>query len=125
MPNFQLVECMVALGGDEQNIVHRGQDNPVTYPEMLLLQYIHGEDAVSDAFELGADERDNGTELDRLRITYGAKPVLDVFPGNRPRLPTQDTRIKARKAPTPPKRKPVPSRDVDATSDIDTLRDGE
>lgn len=123
MANFQVLECLVALGGDTMNVVHRGEDNPVTFPELMLLQYVHGEDAVTDAFELGTDERDNGSELDRLRITYGSKSVQDVFPGTKPRLPTSDGRIKARRAPSPPKRKPLPSRDVDA--DMDTLAEGE
>ena len=110
MSQFQLIECMVALAGDPLNIVHRASDTPVSYPEMLLLQYLHGDDSVTDAHELGHEERDNADELARLRVTYGAKAVTDVFPGARPRLPAQDTRIKPRKAVTPPKRKPAPVR---------------
>lgn len=119
---MQIIECLVAVAGDTQNIVHRGEDTPITYPEMLVLQYLHGDDAVSDAFMLGTEERDNDDELARLRTTYGAKAVQDVFPGAKPRLPTKDGRIKPRKAPTPPKRTPVPSRD---DAPVDGLAEGE
>jgi hypothetical protein len=112
---------MVALAGDEQQVIHRGEDSPVTYPEMLLLAYTHGDDAVSDAFELGRVDRENSEELDRLRRVYGKQPVLDVFPGAKPRLPTQDTRIKARVRATPPKRKPIPSRADELADDGDTI----
>lgn len=116
MAKFQMLECLVALAGDEGNIVHRSTDNPVTYPEMLLLQYIHGDDAVSDVFALGEEERDNQNELERLRTTYKAAAVKDVFPGANPRLPTNDSRFKPRMAPTPPKRRIAPRRDLDTVS---------
>jgi hypothetical protein len=108
---------MVALGGDEGQIVHRTQDNPITYPEMLVLTYLHGENAVSDAYALGSIERENMDELERLRVTYGKLAITDVFPGIKPRLPAQDTRIKSRTAPTAPKRKPLPARQEELEDD--------
>jgi hypothetical protein len=135
MPLFQMVECLVAVGGDTNNVVHRGDSNPITYPELLLFQYVHGDDAVTDAYELGMEERDNNAELDRLRRTYGPAAVQDVFPGSKPRLPLRDARIGARLAPSKPKRRVAPSRlDPDDgmtdqvpadPGDVDTLRDGE
>jgi hypothetical protein len=122
MPAFQMLECMVALAGDDDNIVHRSADNPVTYPELLVLQYVHGADAVSDVHELGTEERDNQDELDRLRRTYNAAAVKDVFPGANPRLPLTDKRFKPRTAPTPPKRNIAPPR---ADRDVDGLAPGE
>jgi hypothetical protein len=119
VPKFQMLECMVALAGDEGNIVHRSQDTPVTYPELLVLQYVHGDDAVSDVHMLGEEERDNGSELDRLRRTYNAAAVKDVFPGASPRLPTNDRRFKPRQAPTPPKRNIAPSRNDPAPQEHD------
>lgn len=120
---FQKLECMVLLGGDSENqtIVHRNEDSPVTYPEMLVLQYLHGDEAVTDVYELPGDpiERDNSEELDRLRVTYGAKAITDVFPGAKPRLPARDNRVKPRVAPTAPKRKPAPERrDPHAMDDV-------
>lgn len=125
MAAFQLLECMVALAGDEQNIVHRSSDTPVTYPELLVLQYIHGDDAVSDVHELGTDERDNQSELDRLRVTYNAAAVKDVFPGANPKLPVGDRRFQPRTAPTPPKRKIAPTRDRAEPAPVDGLAPGE
>lgn len=121
MPSFQMLECMVALAGDTDAIVHRSADNPVTYPELLLLQYIHGDDAVSDVYVLGNEERDNQNELDRLRTTYKAASVKDVFPGANPRLPTADKRFQARTSPDKPKRNLAPTRD----QNLDGLNPGE
>ena len=110
---FQMIECMVALGGDTLNIVPRGPDRPVSYPEMLVLQYIHGSDAVSDAFDVGMDDRDNADELSRLRNFYPQGAIKDVFPGNNPRLPSRDARIKPRRAAAASKRDIAPSRDLE------------
>jgi hypothetical protein len=121
MPTFQLLECMVALAGDTDNIVHRSADSPVTYPELLVMQYVHGDDAVSDVYALGTEERDNQAELDRMRTAYNAAAVKDVFPGANPRLPTQDKRFTARKEPDRPKRNIAPTRD----QNLDGLNPGE
>lgn len=111
MPAFQLIECLVALAGDEQQIVARSHDCAVTFPEMICLQFVHGAEAVTDAYDQGTVERENADELSRLRKIYGARVVQDCFPGSQPRLPVNDARIKGRVALTPPKRKPVPSRE--------------
>lgn len=122
MPRFQICEAMVAIGGDTMNVHHRGADTPVTYPELLVLQYIHDPESVSDVFELDNEERDNAAELERLRTTYGAKAVADVFPGARPRLPTGDSRIKRRTSAGKPKRKPMP--DANDASDDEPANPG-
>jgi hypothetical protein len=140
MPTFQLIECMVALGGDEQQIVHRGGLFAVTYPELIVLQFVHGDEAVTDAYEQGTVERENADELARLRAIYSKKVCQDIFPGANPRLPPADSRIRPRIALTPPRRKRAPSR-VDYTDpafqpqihdglappagDVDTLHQGE
>jgi hypothetical protein len=85
MPTFQLLECMVALAGDEgQHRPPLGQDTPGDLSRAAVLQYVHGDDAVSDVHMLGTEERDNQAELDRLRRTYNAAAVKDVFPGANP-----------------------------------------
>ena len=122
---MQMIECMVAVGNDPQNIVHRDPSRPVSYPEMLILQYIHGEEAITDAYHVGEEERDNGSELERLRIAYGARAVQDVFPGSRPRLPLRNTQIKPRLAPARPRRKPVPDRLGEVAGTHDGAEDGD
>ena len=36
----------IAIGGDRNNIFHAGEFAPVSWPEILLLQYVHGDDAI-------------------------------------------------------------------------------
>jgi len=90
MPNFQLLSCIVALGGDQNNKTAKGFDRPVTYPEYLVLQYLHGEASVLDVKEVGRIERSDREERDRLTYVYGGV-VVELFPGLQPRMPVEDS----------------------------------
>ena len=96
---FQLLTALVALGGDKNNIAPRGADAPITYPELLLLQAIHGgDDSVMDVVEIGAVERDPKEELSRLTVAYGsiaqslfsAAMVAGVLPERSDAFPTAE-----------------------------------
>lgn len=90
MATFQILSAYVNIGGSRDNVVFRGPDNPITYPEMLVLQRLHGgEEHVFGALELGRKERDMDVEGTRLTERYG-KAVAEVFPrmGSRYQLPT-------------------------------------
>jgi hypothetical protein len=93
MALFQLLRCSVALGGDNDNVVVRGRTNPILFPELMVIQFLHGEDAVTDVHVLGTCEMSQEEALTRLRVIYNAEEVAKVFPGNRPRLPTMDRTI--------------------------------
>jgi hypothetical protein len=92
---FQILVCDVALDGDIRQNVHRGVDNPVTYPERLLLEFIHGPDSVTEIRDIGTVERPMRDERTRLGSTYGDKVVSEVFPGHAAvaRLPFSDSSI--------------------------------
>jgi len=90
MPEYQLLRCEVGLGGDMGNAVVRSRFNPLTFPELLIVQYIHGEDAVYDIHVVGTCEMTNDEMLARLKFLYREEYITTVFPGNRPRLPTGD-----------------------------------
>ena len=90
MPQFQLLRCAVSLGGDKDNIVHRGRDRPVLFPELLLLQHLHGEDAINDIAVVGVCDMTNDEALVRLDTIYQPDIVRQVFPGSKPRLPNAD-----------------------------------
>lgn len=82
MPKYQLLSALVSLAGDKNNVVSRGADNPITYPELFILRTVHGgDDNVYDLVEIGeTDDRPAAVEKDRLRRIYGA--VVDqVFAG--------------------------------------------
>lgn len=90
MPEFQLLRCSVALGGDIGNTVVRGRGNPITYPELEVIQFIHGDDAVHDVHVIGTCEMSNDDMLDRLKFIYRDEDVKAVFTGAKPRLPPGD-----------------------------------
>lgn len=92
---FQLLAAHVNLGASRDDVVYRGEDNPVTLPEVLVLRAIHGgEEHVHSLVSLGTVERDPRTELDRLTSIYG-EIALKVFPtiGGQPSLPGVDEAI--------------------------------
>jgi hypothetical protein len=77
---FQIVSAFVCLGGSRENVVHKGTDAAVTYPEILVLQALHGgAEFVHTVVVEGTIERDMGEEFLRLQHTYG-EIVEKVFP---------------------------------------------
>lgn len=90
---MQILTCDIALGGDEQNVVTRGFDRPVTYPELLVLSKIHGSINVREVRCIAEQERDHEAERARLRITYGQALVDGMF-GEWAPLPEADKRLK-------------------------------
>lgn len=94
---MQTAKCNVRLADpknvDSGMIVEKA---PVTPAEVVVLQRIHGHDAVTDIKILNStsDRRSHAGELDRLREFYTMRvedngpPIVDAcFPGTFPRLP--------------------------------------
>jgi hypothetical protein len=93
---IQILSANVALAGDARNVVARGTDNPITFPEAVILQTVHGKSAVTDMVELRREDREPAKEHERLTRKYG-RVVTEVFPlmgtmvslqGVNPDLPT-------------------------------------
>ena len=93
MPAFQLLRCMVALGGDEGNKIYRDRSRPIVFPELPVLQFMHGQEAVSEIHVVGTWDASNDEVLQRLQVLYTPETVAEVFPGARPRLPLGDAGI--------------------------------
>lgn len=93
MPQYQLVRCEIAIGGDRGNTVVRGRFNPITFPELMLMQYLHGEEAVSDVHIVGTCDMSNDEMGQRLRFLYEDDYIKEMFPGARPRYPTGDPNL--------------------------------
>ena len=79
---------MITLAGDGRQVIFRGPTNPMTYPEVNLMMFVHGDRYVNDIKVIGTRETTNSEELQDLRIKYG-KSAHEAFPGQRPRLPLQ------------------------------------
>lgn len=93
MPNYQLVRCEIVLGGDSGTTVVRGRANPLTYPELLLAQMMHGDEAVYDIHVVGTCDMTNEEMRERLRFLYRDEFVTEMFPGARPRFPAGDPNL--------------------------------
>jgi hypothetical protein len=93
MAEYHLLRCLVALGGDDSTTVYRDRSRPILFPELVVLQYLHGEDAVTDVHIVGTCEMAIDEVMTRLVTLYGEDTVKVVFPGARPRIPRADSTI--------------------------------
>jgi hypothetical protein len=80
------VACKIALGGDSNNVIWRGPDVPVSWPEIRVLQHLHGEDNVFDCEYVGHDSSTTQAEKMRLLGLYGTEAVNICYPGSRPMM---------------------------------------
>lgn len=96
MPQYQLVGASINLGGKRDHVTVRGIDQPLTYPEVLVLRTLHGgNEHVHSEVDLGlTEDRTPEDEFRRLTEIYG-RVVADVFPpvGGSVMLPTGDAAI--------------------------------
>jgi len=120
MAKIHLLSASIALAGDITNVAIRSASNPVTYPELLVLQEIHGEGCIRDCEVIG--ERDTNVVAEKARLVqkYGAV-VEQVYPGRSPQMELVDPTYKPAKAEKPNKPKADTKTDAKAeTEDADT-----
>ena len=105
MPKYQLLSCRIALSGDLGNVVVRGASRPITYPELIVLNVLHGESSISSILECGeTEDTHRDVEFRRLADTYGDEIMKMLFPGHAINLPERNDRYPRDKslAPLPP-----------------------
>ena len=73
---FEFCSCTVAIGGDVRAIVPKPM---ISVPEILLLQSIHGADAVTNIKVIETHEYTDEEERDRLGRLYGDDKVIGLF----------------------------------------------
>ena len=83
---MDFVSCKIALGGDPNNVLYRGPDVPVSWPEVRVLQQLHGEDNVFDCVFERAEQATVQGEKMRLLGLYGSEAVGFCYPGSRPMM---------------------------------------
>lgn len=81
---MHLCSAYIALGGDTNNVVYRGPDNPVSWPEIGVIQFIHGEEAVYNIELVDEREVSRSAEKQRLADLYGVVNVEHLYPGRSP-----------------------------------------
>jgi len=74
-------KAQVAVGGDSGNIAYLSEFDPVSWPEILILQEIHGAEAVTDVEAIAQIDVPSRVERDRLAMKYGDGIVAHVFGG--------------------------------------------
>lgn len=83
---MHFVTCKVNLAGDLRNVVVRDSFRPVSWPEIEILRFIHGEDAVGDIKPFVRVDQSAKAEKERLRLIYGDAVLEEVFPGRNPQM---------------------------------------
>ena len=84
MADLDFISAKIALGGDAGNVIFRGPDRPVSWPEVRVLQLLHGDDNVFDCDFVKTEQSNVQMEKMRLLALYGAEPVNLCYPGARP-----------------------------------------
>lgn len=83
---MDFVSAKIALAGDPAHVMFRGPDRPVSWPEVRLLQALHGEANVFDCDFVNAQPSTTQQEKMRLLGIYGKEAVDMVYPGARPTM---------------------------------------
>jgi len=73
---FEFCSCTVAIGGDIRSVVPKPI---VSVPEILLLQHLHGADAVSHIKVIKKEDTTSEQERDRLGRFYGDHKIAALF----------------------------------------------
>lgn len=78
-----LCECMIDIANEKLNVLARTIDNnPVPWPEILVLQAIHGEQAIYDIRPVALGPRETALrEKERMALIYGRDTVESVYSG--------------------------------------------
>jgi hypothetical protein len=78
-------KAYISIGGDREQVYYADQYAPISWPEVQVLQFIHGEDAIDRVQPFvridGWSSRD---ERQRLADKYSEDKVAAVFPRSGP-----------------------------------------
>ena len=73
---MEICTCLVSIGGDPRHVVPKHSTTPA---EIVLLQRLHGNDAVTEIAVTQKDKRSHEDERDRLGARYGDDKIIDTF----------------------------------------------
>jgi hypothetical protein len=84
---MHMVKCKVELGGDQRNTAALEGRRAPSWPEIAVLQQIHGADHVIDIeFDHEEETPRAADEKERLIFKYGTTVVELVYPGRNPNM---------------------------------------
>jgi len=78
---IQYCTCKINLAGQNCHTVIYNEQNPVTWPEIQVLQALHGDENVMDIMPIGIGQVWPTEEKNRLIGIYGHRAVEACFPG--------------------------------------------
>ena len=81
---MEICTCLVSIGGDPRHVVPKHSTTPA---EIVLLQRLHGNDAVTEIVVTEKENRSHEDERDRLGARYGDDKIMETF-GQYGDLPT-------------------------------------
>jgi hypothetical protein len=77
-----LCSCMIDLNNEKFTTIFRSEFDPVSWPEIRVLQEVHGEQAVYDIKPVALGPRETPLrEKERLMLKYGRDIVEAVYAG--------------------------------------------
>jgi hypothetical protein len=77
-----LCSCKIDLNNERFTVVAREATNPVPWPEILVLQAVHGEEAVYDIMPVALGPHESpAREKQRMALIYGSEMVETVYAG--------------------------------------------
>lgn len=83
---IHLCGCRINLAGQNCHIVNYDKFNPLSWPEVQVLQQLHGDENVMDIVPVSIGEATPGREKERLVAMYGSRVVETCFPGRNFRM---------------------------------------
>jgi hypothetical protein len=125
MPAFHLLRCQIDLGNEHSTMVFRDRTRPIVFPELPILQFLHGEEAVTEVHVVGQWDTTNDEVLARLHNIYDPEVIKEVFPGARPRLPLSDASIPKCTLPIYKPRSPRPANPDPTLRPLDQFTGGD
>lgn len=71
----------IAIAGDERNVYTATEFDPVSWPEIQVLQFLHGPESITDVEVFASAAQAPRDERQRLLEKYREAPIIEVFGG--------------------------------------------
>lgn len=92
---MHFVTCKIALNEENSTLVARDEFRPVSWPELEVIRFLHGEGSVIDPKPFVSVQSSAKDEKERLGLIYGRDTVDFVFPGKVPSMEMDAPGVKA------------------------------
>jgi len=71
----------IAIAGDHQNVYSATEFDPISWPEIAVLQYLHGDQSITEVVPFAVAAQTGREERSRLAEKYKESIVSEVFGG--------------------------------------------